>query len=456
LRGGSGKTILSLGLAEAWRSRGLRVRPFKKGPDYIDAAWLTAAAGAPCRNLDAYMMGPEEVLQSFRRHGRGADVAVIEGNRGLFDGMDAEGAHSTAALAKLLQSPVIVVVDCTKSTRTVAALILGCRVFDPDVPLAGVVLNRVANARQEKLIRRVVEDRTDLKVLGAIPRFDEAGVLERHLGLLPPAEHPDARRALETVREIVENHVDVDGVKALAESAAPLAESELDEPPVVEAVGQTRIGVIRDSAFNFYYPENLEQLQEHGAVLVDIDSMREERLPRIDALYIGGGFPETHADRLAANVSFRESLRAGIEQGLPVYAECGGLIYLSEAIVDDQGAHPMVGIFPVKFELSPKPAAHGYAVVEVDRPNPFYETGTVLRGHEFRYSRALDYDPAALETVFRVERGVGFGDGRAGLRYKNVLATFCHVHALGVKCWAKALSQRALEFKAAASVKAAV
>lgn len=448
LRGGSGKTLVALGLARALYERGSRVIPFKKGPDYIDAAWHSLATGVPCRNLDTFLMGPEQVLRTFLRASHPHAISLIEGNRGLFDGMDLSGTHSTAHLAKLLKCPVILVVDCTKSTRTVAAAVLGCKAFDPDLPLAGVVLNRVAGLRHEKMVRGAIEHFTGEKVLGALPQLRESHLGERHLGLLPPTEHANPERAIELARSLVEEHVDLGSVQAIATAAEPL--HFFEEPAIATSASvgkKPRIGIIRDSAFSFYYPENLEQLEQRGAELVILNALNDPQLPSIDGLYIGGGFPETHAARLSANEGFLRSLRLRIGRGLPVYAECGGLVYLSEAIVVGREIHPMAGVFPVMFEMASKPQGHGYTIMQVDQSNPFFEIGTTIRGHEFRYSRILDCEPKLLRTVFRMGRGTGFDGARDGLCYKNVLAAFCHIHASGLKCWAEALVKRALEFR---------
>jgi cobyrinic acid a,c-diamide synthase len=448
LRGGCGKTLVALGLSAAFRGRDTRVLPFKKGPDYIDAAWHALAAGEPCRNLDTFMMGAEEVRRTFLRASDTHAVSLIEGNRGVFDGMDAAGTHSTAELAKLLKCPVVLVLDCTKSTRTVASAVIGCRGLDPNLDLAGVVLNRVAGSRHEQLVRQAIEQYTSVPVLGAIPRLGDAQLGERHLGLLPPTEHPHAEQAVELARTLVDENVDVSSLQVIAESAVPW---EIPPEPVstitIMGIDRPRIGVIRDEAFNFYYPENLEQLEQRGADLIEVNALRDAQLPSLDGLYIGGGFPETHAAQLSSNDGFRDSLRTEVERGLPVYAECGGLTFLCEAIVVGHKTCPMVGVFPATFEIASRPEGHGYAVMEVDSLNPFFETGSVIHGHEFRYSRLLSAPPPELATAYCVKRGKGFDGVRDGLCYKNVLASFCHIHASGMEQWAEAIVSRARRFR---------
>jgi cobyrinic acid a,c-diamide synthase len=441
LRGSSGKTLVAVGLIGAWQARGISVAPFKKGPDYIDPAWHTRAGGRPCRNLDTFLMSEEQILRSVGKQGGTADIALVEANHGLFDGVGAEAKASSAELAKLLQTPVVLVVDCTKTTRTVAAMVLGCQHMDPELRLAGVLLNRVATPRQERAIRAAVEEVCGLPVLGSVPRLSDLEFPERHLGLLTPAEHPAVVEPIRIARQAAESHVDLEGIRRLAASAPPLTWTAAPELPRVS--GGIRIGVVRDSAFTFYYPENLEALERQGAEIVEANALKDPELPRMDALYIGGGYPETHAAALAANVGFRQALRREIESGLPVIAECGGLIYLSEAMVLNGTAYPMVGVFPVTFELGKRPWGHGYAVVEVDESNPFFEPGTILRGHEFRYSYARAARTEDLRMVFRVQRGTGFDTKRDGLTYKNVLASFCHFHAAGTGEWSGAVMRQA-------------
>jgi len=464
VRGGSGKTMLSLGIIAALRNRkGLSVVPFKKGPDYIDAGWMSVAAGNPCYNLDPFLIKKEKIMDSFLSHFTG-DIAIIEGNRGLYDGMDVEGSYSTAELAKLLKAPVVLIIDCTKMTRTAAAIVLGCLNMDKEVGIKGVVLNQLSGSRHESVIRASVERYCALPVVGAIPRLPSGDLPERHMGLTPYQEHEDIGRAIEQATDMAMKYLDMDRILDIAKTADPLekdqvqleqqkspTEGELKSPTVVEAEGiekTVRIGIIRDSAFQFYYPENLEELERNGAEIVEINAMEEDGLPDLDALYIGGGFPETNAIRLAENTSFRHSVHKAVEKGLPVYAECGGLMFLGDAIVLESGSYPMVGIFPLNFEMKKKPQAHGYTVVEVERQNPFYPVGTILHGHEFHYSAVIGMsDKKGVYTALKVKRGNGIKDKTDGICYKNVFAAYTHVHALGVEEWAIGLIKKAREFK---------
>ena len=443
LAGDSGKSLVSLGLIGALRVRGLRVAPFKKGPDFIDAAWLAAAANAPCRNLDTFMMPLDAILASLAEGGQDAALAIVEGNRGLFDGMDPHGSHSTAELAKLIGAPVVLVVDVTKSTRTVAAQVLGCRHMDPDLSLAGVILNRVGTPRQEKVIRAALADVTDVPVLGAIPRLTEQHLPSRHLGLVTAMETPEIGTTLALLARFARDYINLPALLQLAGEAGPLpgAAPSAVEPATGAGVAP-RIGVLRDEAFSFYYPENLTALENAGATLCEISPLQDEELPTIDGLYAGGGFPEVYAPRLSANFALREDLARQIDAGLPVWAECGGLMYLSRSLVSNGKAHDMVGALPIVVEQTDRPQGHGYVRAQVDRANPFLAEGTELCGHEFHYSRLLTRTDD-LASVLRINRGTGVGGGRDGLQVGNTVAAYTHLHALATPDWASGLVKAA-------------
>ena len=452
LRGGSGKTIISVGLIASWRKRGMAVTPFKKGPDFIDAGWLALAASRPCHNLDTFLMPTDKILLSFSTHTRTSDLAVIEGNRGLYDGIDLEGSTSTSELAKLLNAPVVLAIDCTKSTRTVAAMVLGCIQFDPEVNISGVILNRVAGARHESIIRKTVEQYCALPVLGAIPKIKGEAFPERHMGLVPTPEHNWAEESIERAADMAENYLDLDRLSAIAAGAPDVSGAFEESGDASVSAPQRpiplpRIGVIQDAAFQFYYPENLDALEAAGAEVVTVSALTDPGLPELDGLYIGGGFPETHARILAENETFRSDVRRVSEHGLPIYAECGGLMYLGESLVLDGVTYPMAGVFPVVFGFSKRPEGHGYTVYQVERANPFFETGFELRGHEFHYSSVLRWKGRPEDLAFRVTRGVGFAGKRDGLCYKNTLATYSHVHALGTPSWARAMVEASVSHR---------
>ncbi|MDR3088358.1 MAG: cobyrinate a,c-diamide synthase [Desulfobulbaceae bacterium] len=468
LSGGSGKSLIAVGLVAALKERGMTIAPFKKGPDYIDAGWLKLAArlppaaacasrlsndvsqadankngqaGRPCYNLDPYLVPADRLLEHFRRRAAGADLAIIEGNRGLYDGVTADGGYASADLAMLLDLPVILVVDCTKMTRTVAALVLGCQQFEPRLDIAGVILNQIATNRQERLIRQTVERATGIAVLGATPRLSKDIFPMRHLGMLPWQEYDGHDQAIAELAHLAREHCDLDKIIAMARPVAPPSACLLRQAPAeVRRQGGIllRIGVFHDASFQFYYTENLEALQNLDAELIAINALTDSALPEnLDGLYIGGGFPETSARQLADNSNFRQAVRQASADSLPIYAECGGLIYLCQSIEVDGAVFPMAGIFPARLKMEEKPQAHGYCHFEVDGDNPFYQRGAAIRGHEFRYSRVIGWPNEPTLLALRMTRGQGFADGRDGLLFRNTLALYTHVHADGAPEWAE-------------------
>jgi len=449
VKGGSGKTLLSIGLLLAFREGGVSVAPFKKGPDYIDAGWLTLAAQTPCYNLDTFLCSSEKIRASFFSHTTENSVALVEGNRGLFDGIDLAGNTSTAELTKLLKLPVILCVDCTKTTRTVAAIIKGCQVFDPDVRIKGIVLNRVAGPRHLSIVSRSIEHHCGVPVLGAIPKLRQENFPERHMGLIPSVEHPAAVAAVKAAAEVIHEHVDQAAILAIAKQAVPMGTDGFERTllPAV-SVPKSRIGVLKDAAFQFYYPDNLEALEAAGAELVYISPLSQTTPPSIDALYLGGGFPETHVEQLAENDTFRREMKRLADAGLPIYAECGGLIYLGKSLVLGSNTHPMAGVLPLTFHFSKRPQGHGYTILAVRRPNPYFEVGAEIKGHEFHYSSVSRWEGQTENLVMEMKRGVGLWGKREGFLYKNVLALYTHIHALGTPQWAPALVNNARQWRA--------
>lgn len=439
LSGGSGKSVVSVGITSALSQDGRKIVPFKKGPDYIDAGWLQLAAGNPCYNLDPYLMDPQTIQTSFERHSSGADLVVLEGNRGLFDGVDVAGSYSTAELASIIKLPILLVIDCTKTTRTVAALVLGCQKLDPSIDIRGCVLNRIGSNRHEEIVRQAIEHYTDVKVVGAFRRQKMDIFPQRHIGITPCPEFAGAEEAVIQIGELAKQSVDLHLVESLmakieqSSALTMLDNSQLEQSAVRRK--HLKIGVIKDAAFQFYYPENLAGLTQHGAELIEINALEQKTLPEIDGLYIGGGFPETSVKQLSANSTFRDSLKSAVVAGLPVYAECGGLIYLGDGMYVEGTYYPLVGVFPVKFRMTSKPQAHGYTILETTRPNPFYEENLQIKGHEFRYSKIEDWHGDTDSLAFTMKRGVGFIEGRDGLVYKNTLALYTHIHALGTPEW---------------------
>jgi cobyrinic acid a,c-diamide synthase len=320
--------------------------------------------------------------------------------------------------------------------------------LDPEVPIRGVVLNQVAGRRHESVVRASIEQHCGLPILGVIPKLREQLFPERHLGLVPPQERDEREQVVERVTAVGEKYLDLDAIWELAHKA-PEFEAE---GVVTSAVGETahatvNIGVFRDAAFQFYYPENLESLTHAGAKLIEISPLVDSELPAVDALYIGGGFPETLAPELSGNRRFCESLRGAVEGGLPVYAECGGAVYLGEKLLYDSNEYRMVGVLPLVFGFQEKPQGHGYVSVETVRENPFFEVGQKLRGHEFHYTRVESYGVEETTFAFDVHRGFGFDGKHDGVCRYNVLASYTHVHALGTETWARAVVRAAVRFK---------
>lgn len=384
---GSGKTTLTAGLIAACAARGLRVAPFKVGPDYIDPSYHALAAGRPCHNLDAWMLPEPEVAALLERQSRGADLALVEGVMGLFDGASGDDDTGSAAhVARLTDTPVLLVLDVRAMARTAAALVRGLRDFDPRVRLAGVVLNRAGSERHAALVRAAVEQHAGLPVLGFLPRQERLSLPERHLGLVPTAEPGRWREWLAAAREQVEATVDLERVLALAghDPARPPAPAPPAPAPPAPAA---RIAVARDAAFSFLYQDNLDLLRAAGAELVFFSPLRDPAPPPgAGALLLCGGFPELYAADLAANAPMRAAVLRAARAGMPIYAECGGLMYLTEAIRDQRGQeHPMVGALPGRSLMSPR-LTMGYRTVRAPADSWLWRAGETARGHEFHYS----------------------------------------------------------------------
>ena len=451
----SGKTTVTLGLCAALAQLGRRVQPFKKGPDYIDPMWLTQAAGRPCGNLDFYTMAIEEIRAEFAQRMQGADIGIIEGNKGLYDGLDLDGSNSNAALAKLLHAPVVLVIDARGMTRGIAPLILGYQAFDPEVRIAGVILNQLGGSRHESKLRAVIEHYTDVKVLGAVHRNPELEIVERHLGLMPSNESPLATQRIARIAAAVAAEVDLESVLEVAESAAvepdalspvrlrpprfalPASGGEWPEGP--GEGNKIRLGIARDAAFGFYYPDDLEALRDGGAELVMIDTLNDTCLPDIDGLFIGGGFPETQMQALEANAALRTDLRAAIEAGLPVYAECGGLMYLARSIRWGERQCAMVGVISGDVVMHDRPQGRGYIRLRETGASPWPSATTgnsplEFNAHEFHYSSLENLAPGTT-YAYQVLRGNGVDGKHDGIVYKNVLACYGHLRDAANHHW---------------------
>ena len=439
----SGKTTLSTGLCAAFRARGQSVQSFKKGPDYIDPLWLGEAAGRPCRNLDLYLMRADEVEDTFYHHAAGTDVALVEGNKGLYDGLALDGSNSNAALAKLLDLPVVLVIDARGMTRGIAPLILGYQAFDRDIRIAGVILNQLGGSRHEAKLRAVVEHYTDVPVLGAVHHDPDFFVQERYLGLVPGNEMAAAGTIVRALGTRVAQQVDLERLLALTEKpsgsdglpaggVSEIAREDMAPQPV-------RIGIARDRAFGFYYADDLDALEAAGAVLVPINTLQDTRLPDLDGLYIGGGFPERFAARLADNTALRSALKTALEAGLPAYAECGGLMYLARTLTVEGQTYPMVGAIPGDVVMHGQPVGRGYVHLAEQESHPWprpRHPAAEIRAHEFHYS-SLENLPSTASFAYVVKRGHGIDGQHDGLLVHRLLASYTHLRTIGDCYWAR-------------------
>lgn len=442
----SGKTTLSIGLCAAWQQQNLLVQPFKKGPDYIDPLWLSAASHRPCYNLDFNTCSQHEILHAVQYYGQSADLSLIEANKGLYDGVALDGSDSNAALAKLLKAPVILVIDTRGMTRGIVPILLGHLAFDKEVNIAGVIFNRVGGSRHATKLRQAVEYFTDIPVLGAVQESSELQIEERHLGLMPSNERTDAEQQIERIRASIADQVDLAKLVTIAQQAVSLP-SAIQPTSFKVAVNhgtKIRIGVCQDAAFGFYYPSDLDALQQAGAELVSINTLQDAHLPHIDGLFIGGGFPEMHLQQLQANHSMRASIRTAIEAGLPTYAECGGLMYLARSLKWKGQQADMVGIIPGDAVMYAKPQGRGYVQLEETESMPWPSVPTspeLVQAHEFHYSR-LENLSVAGQYAYKVKRGQGIDGEHDGWLYKNLLASYTHLRHTHRYPWA----QRFVEF----------
>lgn len=457
---GVGKTTITLGLIAALGRCGLRVQPFKAGPDYIDPTYHTLAAGRPCRNIDTWMVPPDRALTLYDRASQGADMAVIEGVMGVFDGFSYTSEEgSTAQIAKLLGAPVLLVLDVGKMARSAGALARGYAQFDPDLNLAGFILNRCGSAKHYAGVKQAVEDATGLPVLGWLPKNAELHIPERHLGLVPTDERGELSDFIAHAADLVEQYFEVEQIIARAEgckarrkdenviarpeaeaisipaggTASPAARRDMDQ-----AVSKVVIAVARDAAFSFYYEDNLSFLRESGAEVVFFSPQDDAALPEGTAgLYFGGGFPEIYAGQLAANEPLLAALRQAHAAGLPIYAECGGFMYLTEGIVDLDGQfHPLVGLIPGITRMQPRLVSLGYRLVESPASGNFLLPPHVTtRGHEFHWSTwelngsTFDVQRSTFSPAWYIRPRQGDGESQpAGYAYGNLIASYVHLH----------------------------
>lgn len=462
---GAGKTTVAVGLMAALARRGLGVAAFKAGPDYIDPGWHRLATGHPSRNLDPWLLPEATVRGLFLRAATGADVALIEGVMGLFDGRGAaDDSGGTAHLARLLQAPVLLVVDAGGMGRSAAAVVRGFRDFDPRVRVAGVVLNRVGSEGHARLVREAVEGASGLPVVGCLGRDEGIALPERHLGLVPPGEaggDGGAAGAVDRLARRVARDVDLDAVLALAASApdleAPAAGPAWEGVPPPERAGgggsRVRLGLALDEAFHFYYRDALDLLEDSGAELVPWSPLREPRLPQgLDGLFLGGGFPEVFAERLAANRGLLREIRGAAADGMPVYAECGGLLLLCRSLVDADGReHALAGVIPARAVMNGRLAGFGYKEAEALGDTLLLAAGERVRGHEFHYA-SLEWDapdPASRPHAYRLRRHPDDAGRPEGWADGNVLASFLHLHFCARPDLARRLVDRCAAYREA-------
>ena len=438
----SGKTTLTLGLCAALHARGLKVQSYKKGPDYIDPMWLSHASDRDCHNLDFQTMSDEEMLATISLYSKDADISLIEGNKGLFDGVAVDGSNSNAAVAELTKSPVVLVIDTLGMTRGIAPLLLGYQSFNKNIKIAGVILNKVGGPRHEQKLRNVINQYTDIPVIGAVPRLDELNITERHLGLIPSNETTDTTKIVSNIANIIEKHVDLDLFIKIASAAASLPVSTYQITTTNKPI-TLKIGIARDAAFGFYYPGDINAFHAEGVELIEFDTLNDKSLPDVDALFIGGGFPESWMNELEKNTNLRQEIKNAIESGMPAYAECGGLMYLSKSITWQDKQSEMVGAIPADIEMNKKPQGRGY--VSLKRTQDFLWNNNDTAGnneilaHEFHYSGFKDLESLNTNTnvkyAYEMKRGSGITGMHDGLIYKNLLANYAHLRDTSKHHW---------------------
>jgi len=429
-RSGVGKTMLTLALAQVLRERGLRVQCFKVGPDFIDPGYHRAVTGRPSVNLDGWMMGRSQCLSSFERHTHDADAVLVEGVMGLFDGCDGtDEAGSSAQIARWLGLPIVLIIDGSSLARTAAAIVLGFEQYDRALRVAGVIFNRVANNRHYELLRTAVKQRCQSEVLGYVPRGDDWHVPERHLGLIMPSEIDDFVQRVSGMAAVLRQSVELDAVMSYRRARHSLDLPCTDASRSCDSARPTKIGVAWDEAFCFYYPDNLELLERHGSQICHFSPIHDQALPQgLDGIYLGGGYPELHAAALHANQCMREQMLAFCRSGKPVYAECGGLLYLLKDIEDQHGrTYAMVGLLPASARMRPRYSRLGYSEVEALSGCTLLNPGQRVRGHEFHYSEITEM-PGEITRSYRIYQSRASVPRTEGYRIYNVLASYVHLH----------------------------
>ena len=425
----SGKTIISLGLCRAISNLNSKVQSFKKGPDYIDPIWLSKATHQPCYNLDFFNMSPEEILDLYNNHSATSDVSIVEGNKGLFDGMSVDGGDANADLAKSLNLPVILVIDTNGMTRGIAPLLQGYQNFDHGVNIQGVILNKVGGDRHESKLINAIEHYTDLNVYGSVQRNKELDIDERHLGLMPANEDDKSEIKINRISEIIADSINIK--KILSDTPNnTIAKSK----PRESIPSSLTIAIPRDAAFGFYYQDDLALFEKLGTKISYFDAIRDSKLPECDGLFIGGGFPEMSLKELSSNKSLLTDIQNKINAGLPAYAECGGLMYLTNNIEYLGRSFPMVGVINANTVMTQRPVGRGYVEIEPTDSHPWKDVSRKISAHEFHYSR-LENIAKDYEYAYNVLRGVGINNKKDGIITKNLLATYSHLRSVGGNLW---------------------
>lgn len=431
IHSGVGKTTLSLGIMSALRKKGLKVQPFKTGPDYIDPSYHTQAAGQISRNLDSWLLSKDTILELFVKQAESADISIIEGVMGLYDGLADTEEGSTAQLSKILKCPVILILDARSLSRSAAAICLGYMEFDKKVDIKGVIINNIGSDNHYRYIKSATEKKTGIPVIGYLPRSHDLKLPERHLGLVPAPEKKLLAAFYRKLSNLINQHIDLDKIISISRKAQPLVRSDRKEQAIFSpkpVKNHVTIAVAFDEAFNFYYRDNLDILESFGARLVKFSPLGDDKLPKgVSGVYIGGGFPELFAARLSANKKLKRQIRQQAEEGLPIYAECGGLMYFMERIADfNKNELEMVGLFKGSVNMGKRLQALGYVKIEAIKDNILSKKGTKTRGHVFHWSY-LDNLPDETSFAYKIEKNKDriFYDG---LIQGNVLASYVHLH----------------------------
>ncbi|MBT7323292.1 MAG: hydrogenobyrinic acid a,c-diamide synthase (glutamine-hydrolyzing) [Gammaproteobacteria bacterium] len=427
----SGKTIITSGLCSVLNSRD-SLAVFKKGPDYIDSHWLSKSAKTKCYNLDFFTMSKSEIRDLYKCKSRDKAISIIEGNKGLFDGVSLNGEDSNAALAHLLKLNIILVLDCAGITRGIAPLLQGYQGFDKDLKYKGVILNNVASDRHEGKIINTINEFTKFKVIGSVHKNKQLNIIEKKLGLEPVFQNKNTNKVIKNISSIVKSSIDI---KCLLNKPIKAKKNMITKINTrYSKYSNLRIGIALDSAFGFYYPDDIEKIKSYGVKIIYFDTLKDKSLPNVDALIIGGGFPERVAHYLNKNTQMIKSISSFINDGLPVYAECGGLMYLCKTIKTSMKKYKMTGIINADVEMCDNPIGRGYVELSVSNKHPWFHKGDTIKCHEFHYSNIILKNDS-YSYGFKVKRGYGINGKHDGILYKNLVASYSHLRDTDQSKW---------------------